>query len=60
MSEHRHQLTECHDCDGNGVNDWDPGWCETCHGRGYIEVCRICGQPMGNARRRWKRKQGNR
>jgi RecJ-like exonuclease len=57
MSKHRHQLAECHDCDGNGVNDWDSGLCETCNGHGYIEICRICGEPMGNAPCRWKRKQ---
>lgn len=44
---HTHQLVRCHDCDGIG--------CEYCDGRGYFEVCIECGEPMGNARRKWKR-----
>lgn len=54
---HIHMLTDCIDCDRRGVNDRDPGLCETCDGRGYFEVCSACKQPMGNARRKWKREQ---
>lgn len=47
----RHQLAECHECDYyGGTAD-----CPDCRGRGFYEVCVWCGEPMGNARRKWKR-----
>lgn len=44
---HVHQLMVCHDCDGDG--------CSYCDFRGYLEICEVCREPMGNARRKWKR-----
>jgi RecJ-like exonuclease len=57
VNDHQHRLTLCGACDGEGVNDYDSGWCSTCGGRGYFEVCAVCEEPMGNARRKWKREQ---
>jgi hypothetical protein len=53
-----HVLLTCPDCDGRGSYETDNGWrlCY-CDGRGYYEICSICRQPMGNARRKWKREQ---
>lgn len=51
-----HVLLTCPDCDGEGVYASPGGWqwCY-CDGRGYYEICALCRQPMGNARRKWKR-----
>lgn len=48
-ADHRHQLQRCNDCDGEG--------CSYCDGYGYLrpEFCEVCGEPMGNLRRVWKR-----
>lgn len=52
MSKHRHELLYCPDClSGPG----ELNGCSYCDGRGYYEFCRICNEPMGNERRRWKR-----
>lgn len=50
VEPHVHQLAECHECEHDGP-------CIYCDGRGYYEVCWICGEPMGNKRRKWKREQ---
>lgn len=34
----------------------DPMCCEP-HLKQYAEECRYCGEPMGNARRKWKRER---
>lgn len=56
---HVHRLQRCNDCDGEGIQRWAEGWpiCSYCDGRGYLrpEFCEVCGEPMGNLRRRWKR-----
>lgn len=50
-----HALTRCHECD---YWMFDKGeMCRDCEGRGYFEICAKCGEPMGNARRKWKREQ---
>lgn len=57
--DHTHRLQRCHDCDGDGIQRWADGWplCDSCEGRGYLrpEFCEVCGEPMGNLRRGWKR-----
>lgn len=55
---HTHQLAICHECDG-GLQRHLDGWpvCPHCDGRGYYERCQVCGEPMGNARRKWKRER---
>ncbi len=57
-ADHRHRLTYCHECDG-GLRRYLEGWpvCDSCGGRGYYEWCSVCGEPMGNARRRFKRER---
>lgn len=54
LRPHRHRLTSC-SCTGGLDANGDP--CAGCGGRGYYEVCTVCGEPMGNARRRWKRER---
>lgn len=44
---HEHKLTGCNDCEDEG--------CNYCDGRGYYEFCRVCGEPMGSLRKKWKR-----
>lgn len=52
-ANHTHELLRCPDCD-----DGDTLLvCPYCENRRYYEQCRICGEPMGNARRKWKREQ---
>jgi hypothetical protein len=47
----KHVLLRCYDCE-------DQGWCQgdSCPGNGYFECCMFCGEPMGNERRKWKRR----
>lgn len=52
MADHKHILLWCPDCDAEG--------CRYCDFRGYYEQCAICGEPMGNARRKWKRERERR
>lgn len=58
MADHVHRLLECTDCDGAGSYYTSDGWqlCY-CNGRGYLEICAECREPMGNRRRKWKREQ---
>jgi hypothetical protein len=58
MSDHMHHLLICSDCDGEGSYETPTGR-EVCYcdGRGYYEICAVCREPMGNARRRWKRER---
>lgn len=55
MRDHVHVLTDCHECDGSG--ELNGSLCSYCDARGYVEFCRICREPMGNKRRKWKREQ---
>jgi hypothetical protein len=60
MSDHTHRLARCHECD-DGLRRYLDGWpiCDSCEGRGYVrpERCEVCGEPMGNQRRKWKRER---
>jgi primosomal protein N' len=59
MADHVHRLLVCPDCDGDLAYEVGDGWvrCDYCDGRGYYEICAVCREPMGNARRKWKREQ---
>ena len=54
----QHELLACSDCWEYAGLSWDGiGLCDDCNGRGYFEICSKCGEPMGKARRKWKREQ---
>ncbi len=54
ITPHVHQLKPCPECDYWHARG---STCSECDDRGYLEFCDICGQPMGNRRRAWKRRQ---